>query len=204
MRVNFSRSIAVGFLSVLVLLSVLATGNAGYAEQTQEPPARPKVEIRTTEGRIIVELYATEAPLSVANFLNYVDWSFYDGTIFHRVKPNFMIQGGGFTPDLEMKETDDPVRNESRNHMHNERGTLAMARTNDPHSATSQFFINVRSNLRLDFNYVTRELGYTVFGKVIDGMDVVDAIALVPTGSVDGLDDVPLDPVIIESVKRLE
>ena len=204
MQVVFSRHISVVFTSALIVLGMLVGGIATSAESEQEPAARPIVEIRTNEGNIVVELYAEEAPLSVANFLNYVDWGFYDGTIFHRVKPNFMIQGGGFTPDLEMKETDDPVRNESRNHMHNERGTLAMARTNDPHSATSQFFINVRSNLRLDFNYVTRELGYTVFGKVIEGMDAVDAIALVPTGSVDGLDDVPLDPVIIESVKRLE
>jgi len=166
--------------------------------------ANPQVRIRTNAGDITVELYPDEAPLTVANFLSYVDSGFYAGTVFHRVIPNFMIQGGGFTQELTEKPAGDPVKNESRNHLHNERGTIAMARTDDPDSAGAQFFINVRANLTLDFNYVTRKPGYTVFGRVIDGMDVVDGISLVNTQSVGQLDDVPLNPIVIESIQRVE
>jgi len=115
-----------------------------------------------------------------------------------------MIQGGGFTQELAEKPTGEPVKNESRNHLHNERGTIAMARTDDPDSAGAQFFINVRANLTLDFNYVTRKPGYTVFGRVIDGMDVVDGISLVDTQRAGHLDDVPVNPIVIESITRLE
>jgi cyclophilin family peptidyl-prolyl cis-trans isomerase len=166
--------------------------------------ANPQVRILTNAGDITVELYPDEAPLTVANFLSYVDSGFYAGTVFHRVIPNFMIQGGGFTQELTEKPAGDPVKNESRNHLHNERGTIAMARTDDPDSAGAQFFINVRANLTLDFNYVTRKPGYTVFGRVIDGMDVVDGISLVNTQSVGQLDDVPLNPIVIESIQRVE
>jgi cyclophilin family peptidyl-prolyl cis-trans isomerase len=162
----------------------------------------PQVVVRTSAGEIRLELFPAESPRAVANFLEYVDSGFYAGTIFHRVIPNFMIQGGGMTREMVEKPTRDPVPNESRNHLHNERGTVAMARTDDPDSATSQFFINVRSNLRLDFDYVTRRPGYTVFGRVVDGMDVVDGISLVPTRSVARHDDVPENPVIIESIER--
>lgn len=171
---------------------------SGYAAD------RTRVEILTSIGRIVIALEEDKAPITAANFLRYVDASFYDGTIFHRVIPNFMIQGGGMTTELVEKETWDPIPNESRNHLHNERGTIAMARTGDPDSATAQFYINVRNNLRLDFDYVTRKPGYTVFGQVIEGMDVVDAIALVDTTTIADIQDIPVEPVVIESVKRLE
>jgi peptidyl-prolyl cis-trans isomerase A (cyclophilin A)/peptidyl-prolyl cis-trans isomerase B (cyclophilin B) len=160
--------------------------------------------IRTSAGDIKLELYPDKAPLTVANFLKYSDEGHYDGTIFHRVIPNFMIQGGGFSTNMIEKPTAEPVANESRNHLHNERGSVAMARTDDPDSATAQFFINVRSNLRLDFNYVMRRPGYTVFGRVIAGMDVVDGISLVETGVVAGQEAVPLRPILIESVERIK
>jgi cyclophilin family peptidyl-prolyl cis-trans isomerase len=163
----------------------------------------PRVKLRTNAGEILVELYPEASPETVENFLAYVDSGFYAGTIFHRVIPNFMVQGGGFTAEMIEKPTREPVVNESRNHLHNERGTLAMARTDDPDSATAQFFINVRANLRLDFDYVTRKAGYTVFGRVIDGMDVVDGISLTSTTSVAGFDDVPEKPIVIESAERV-
>ncbi len=162
----------------------------------------PQVLIRTSAGDIRVELYPEESPKTVENFLAYVDSGFYPGTIFHRVISNFMIQGGGFTRDMVEKPVREPVENESRNHLHNERGTLAMARTDDPDSATAQFFINVRANLRLDFDYVTRKPGYTVFGRVVEGMDVVDGISLVLTQTTAGMDDVPKNPIVIESIER--
>ena len=137
-----------------------------------------QVELRTNIGPIVIELDPEKSPVTVANFLSYVDSGFYEGTIFHRVKPNFMIQGGGMTPDLVEKDTGAPIKNESRNHLHNERGTIAMARTADPNSATAQFYINVRNNLRLDFDYVTRRPGYTVFGRVVEGMDIVEGYRL--------------------------
>jgi len=163
-----------------------------------------KVLIRTNAGNITLELYPEQAPVTTANFLEYVDSGYYSGTIFHRVIPNFMIQGGGFSEDLDEKPAREPIKNESRNHLHNERGTIAMARTDDPDSATSQFFINVRSNLRLDFDYVSRKPGYAVFGRVIDGMDVVDGISLVKTQRLGTMDDVPERPIIIEAIERIE
>ena len=185
-------------LSVLLCLLGL---NAAAAPAT-EP--NPQVLIRTSAGEIRLELYPGESPRAVANFLEYVDSGFYADTIFHRVIPNFMIQGGGMTRDMQEKPTRDPVPNESRNHLHNERGTVAMARTDDPDSATSQFFIKVRSNLQLDFDYGTRKPGYTVFARVIEGMDVVDGISLVPTRSVARYDDVPENPVVIEAIERVK
>ena len=187
------RKTRIVFLAISALLASLALA--------AEP--NPKVKLRTNAGEILVELYPEASPKTVENFLAYVDSGFYAGTIFHRVIPNFMVQGGGFTPGMTEKPTRDPVVNESRNHLHNERGTLAMARTDDPDSATSQFFINVRANLRLDFDYVTRKPGYTVFGRVIEGMDVVDGISLTTTATVAGFDDVPKEPIVIESAERV-
>ena len=163
------------------------------------------VTIATTVGQITLELDADNAPKTVENFLAYASSGFYDGTIFHRVINNFMIQGGGFTTDMEQKPTQAPVDNEANNGLKNERGTIAMARTQDPHSATAQFFINVQDN---DFLNHTGEnmqgWGYTVFGKVTQGEAVLDKIRSVQTGSQGGHQDVPTDPIIIESISVIE
>jgi cyclophilin family peptidyl-prolyl cis-trans isomerase len=154
----------------------------------------------TTAGEFTVELFDSTAPETSANFLRYVDEGFFEGTLFHRVIPGFMIQGGGFTAGLEHKDTHEPIRNEANNGLSNERGTLAMARTSDPHSATSQFFINLVDN---DFlNPGPGNAGYAVFGRVTAGMEVVDAIAQQPTTRRRGHDDVPADDVVILSVSR--
>ena len=142
----------------------------------------PKVEMETSKGKFVIELYPEKAPDTVKNFLNYVDTKFYDGTIFHRVIPKFMIQGGGFTADMKRKSAGAPIKNEADNGLKNERGTIAMARTNDPHSATAQFFINTVNNDFLNHkSKTTQGWGYVVFGKVVKGMDVVDAISSVKT-----------------------
>jgi cyclophilin family peptidyl-prolyl cis-trans isomerase len=162
--------------------------------------AAPTLELQTSLGKIVVELEAQKAPKSTANFLQYAKDGFYTGTIFHRVIPGFMIQGGGFDPKMTQKSPRAPIENEAKNGLKNQRGTLAMARTMDPHSATAQFFINHRDNPPLD--YPSRDgWGYAVFGKVIEGMDVVDQIAKVPTGNAGMHSDVPRTPVIIENVK---
>ncbi len=158
----------------------------------------PRVEIETNKGTIVVELYPEKAPKTVENFLRYVRWGQYEGTIFHRVIPDFMIQGGGFTPQMKQKMTEMAVENEADNGLKNERGTIAMARTQDPHSATSQFFINTKNNAFLNHKSKTSQgWGYTVFGKVIKGMDVVDAISKVKTGTKAGMSDVPVENVVI-------
>ncbi len=163
----------------------------------------PVVVINTSMGAIKAELYPDKAPKTVKNFLGYVDEGFYDGTIFHRVVSNFVIQGGGYDANLNLKKTRAPVENEAANGLKNERGTLAMARTSVPDSATSQFFINVRDNRSLDYKDSTvRGIGYCVFGKVIEGMDVVDKIRKTPTTTVKGMANVPVTPVIIKSIKR--
>ena len=163
------------------------------------------VTIATTVGQMTLELDADNAPKTVENFLAYATSGFYDGTIFHRVINNFMIQGGGFTADMEQKPTQAPVDNEANNGLKNERGTIAMARTQDPHSATAQFFINVQYN---DFlNHTGENLqgwGYTVFGKLTQGEEVLDKIRNVQTGSQGGHQDVPTDPIIIESISVIE
>lgn len=163
----------------------------------------PQVTLRTSKGDLRIELYASQAPETVENFLRYARDGFYDGTVFHRVISHFMVQGGGFTADLTQKPTREPVRNEADNGLKNLRGTVAMARTNDPHSATSQFFINVEANPALDHTGMdnSRAWGYTVFGAVVSGMNVVDDIRFVETGRVKGMSDVPLEPVVIESVE---
>jgi len=161
------------------------------------------VKLQTSKGDIIIELNSKAAPVTVKNFLTYVDDGFYDGTIFHRVISGFMIQGGGFTADMNRKQTHDPIVNEAKNGLSNMRGTIAMARTNDPDSATSQFFINHTDNTPLDAGGVSGA-GYAVFGKTIEGMDVVDAIAAVKTTTRDGMADVPVEPVVIKSVSIVE
>ncbi|MFI4956147.1 MAG: peptidylprolyl isomerase [Gammaproteobacteria bacterium] len=159
------------------------------------------VILKTNKGDIKIKLNAEKAPVSVKNFLTYVDEGFYNGTIFHRVIPKFMIQGGGFGLDFKQKKTHDPIKNEADNGLKNTRGTIAMARTSDPNSATAQFFINLVDNSFLDFKSATPSgYGYAVFGEVIDGMDVVDAIAASRTATKDGYADVPVEPIEISSV----
>ena len=162
----------------------------------------PTATIRTSKGEIQLELLAAEAPKTVENFMAYARAGFYDGTIFHRVIGHFMIQGGGFTADMEKKPTGEPIANEADNGLSNKRGTIAMARTNDPHSATAQFFINVQDNLNLDYRSSTEPggWGYAVFGRVTSGMEVVDEIRFVQTHRVGPYSDVPVEAVIIESV----
>jgi len=163
------------------------------------------VIIRTTFGDIKLELDAEKAPLTVANFLEYARAGFYDGTIFHRVINNFMIQGGGFDTDMVQKEVGAPIQNEADNGLKNDFGTIAMARTTDPHSATAQFFINVKDN---DFlNHSGKNMqgwGYAVFGRMVEGEDVLEKIRTVPTGSRQGHQDVPADSVIIETIEIVE
>lgn len=169
-----------------------------------------QVRISTSLGDIEAELYESDAPISVENFLRYVDEGWYENTIFHRVIPGFMIQGGGFTTNHQRKKTYSPIQNEAQNGLKNTRGTLAMARTNDPHSATSQFFINTVDNPALDHTHTghPNSWGYAVFGKVTDGMEVVDKISRVPTrrAALSGYpaNDVPQQPVIIHSITRIE
>lgn len=171
--------------------------------QIEQHESKPQVILDTTLGAIVIELYLDEAPISVANFLNYVDSGYYNGTIFHRVIPNFMIQGGGFTENMDQKQTDQPIKNEAGNGLSNLRGTIAMARTSVVDSATSQFFINTVDNSFLNHQNDTPEgYGYCVFGKVIKGMDVVDAIQNLPTGTYGYFEDVPLEPVLIKTTYR--
>ena len=158
----------------------------------------PQVVMETSKGTIVLEVFPDEAPETVKNFLRYVRWGHYDGTIFHRVIPDFMIQGGGFTKDMERKTTEMPVQNEANNGLKNDRGTVAMARTPEPHSATDQFFINTKGNSFLDHKNTTPQgWGYAVFGKVVKGMDVVDAISGVKTAKKGMMSDVPVEPVTI-------
>jgi cyclophilin family peptidyl-prolyl cis-trans isomerase len=176
-----------------VVLGVMAAGTARAAN--------PVVLIETSMGNIKVELFEDKAPITVKNFLQYVEDKHYDGTIFHRVIPKFMIQGGGMEPGLKEKKTRDPIKNESSNGLSNARGTLAMARTPQPNSATSQFFINVVDNTFLDKAKAGDGVGYCVFGRVIDGMDVVDKIKAVETGNVGPHGDVPKKDVVIKSIR---
>ena len=163
----------------------------------------PVVNMVTSKGEILIELDAEKAPISVANFLSYVNDKFYDGTVFHRVIKDFMIQGGGMTPNLQKKPTKAPIKNESYNHLRNQRGTIAMARMTPPDSATSQFFINHVNNRSLDFDGPYKP-GYAVFGKVVKGMDIVDAIAAISTKRVGSHGNVPVETVVIESIMVME
>ena len=180
----------------ILLLSMTLFMNMAFA-------GNPMVIMETSHGTIEIELFQEKAPKTVANFLKYVNAKFYDGTIFHRVINNFMIQGGGFTEKMQEKKTREPIKNEANNGLRNDVGTLAMARTSDPHSATGQFFINVADNAPLNHTGETMNgWGYAVFGKVTNGMHVVNRIKMVKTGNLAGYSDVPMDPVIIKSVKR--
>lgn len=210
-------------LLTLIVMSFCATGackkgEVAATDAAQSRPAavalkkNPVVKFETTHGKFVVRLFADKAPLSVANLLQYIETDFYKDTIFHRIIPDFMIQGGGFTKDLQQKPTGSPVKNEADNNLSNKRGTVAMARTSDPNSATSQFFINVHDNVSLDRS--PRSAGYTVVGEVIDGMGVIDLIRNLPTrcpswtgqscteNITGGLRDVPIEPVVILSAKK--
>lgn len=165
--------------------------------------ANPQVELNTNQGTIVIELAADKAPKTVENFLQYTKDGFYNGTIFHRVIDGFMIQGGGMTPDMKEKPTRAPIQNEARNGLRNVTGSLAMARTPNPHSASAQFFINLKDNGFLDYPGQDG-WGYAVFGKVVQGMDVVQKIAKVGTGNAAGHQNVPTTPIIIESAKLLD
>ena len=187
----------------LAFACLLAGGASAQTPATGAPAVT--VHMQTNHGLIVLELDAAKAPATVANFLEYARGGFYDGTIFHRVIPNFMIQGGGFEPGMNQKPTGEPVKNEADNGLKNAVGTIAMARTPNPHSATAQFFINVKDNGFLNYSAPTPQgWGYCVFGKVTEGMDVVHAIEKVKTGNRGGHGDVPLEDVVIEKVTIVE
>ncbi len=173
-------------------------------EPAPKPAGPPKVVMATSHGDMTIELYPERAPETVGNFLQYVDDKFYDGTIFHRVMPRFMIQGGGFEPGMREKPTRAPIENESANGLSNLRYTIAMARTSAPHSATAQFYINHVTNQALDRDQARDGWGYCVFGKVIEGSETVEAIAQVSTGNAGGHANVPTSDVLIESVRRAD
>jgi peptidyl-prolyl cis-trans isomerase A (cyclophilin A) len=188
----------------LIMAVAMAAGSVmaeeGTTTMATNQTTTTAVIMETSEGNLEIELFADKAPISVSNFLAYVDSGFFTNTVFHRVIPRFMIQGGGFDESLRQKATKAAIKNEATNGLKNERGTLAMARTSVVDSATSQFFINLAAN---DFlNHGGRDFGYAVFGKVTAGMDVVDKIAAVPTGTKNGMGDVPMKSVMIKSVKR--
>ncbi len=170
-----------------------------------ETKENPMVEMVTSQGTIKLELFAEQAPVTVSNFLAYVDSGFYDGTIFHRVIRDFMIQGGGFDEELNRKPTQAPIENEAANGIRNTRGTIAMARTQIPNSATSQFFINTVDNPALDYrNDTPQGIGYCVFGRVVEGEEVLDKIQIVRTGSQRGMQNVPQEAIVIKSVTRIQ
>lgn len=184
-------------ISAFLILFILITACPVFSAEVS--PGNTRVLLETSAGKITIELYPDKAPASANNFLSYVRSGFYDGTIFHRVIPGFMIQGGGFTAAMVKKPTAAPIKNEADNGLKNDRGTVAMARTQNPHSASSQFFINSVNN---DFlNHRSKDIqgwGYAVFGKVIEGMDVVDAISKAKTGNQGMFRDVPLEPVVVK------
>ena len=182
-----------------ILLLPLLVAMAASAQTT----SNPSVVVKTSKGSFTIELYPDKAPETVKNFLQYVDEGFYAGTIFHRVIDGFMIQGGGLDKEMAKKATRAPIANEAGNKLKNLVGTVAMARTGEPNSATGQFFVNVKDNVSLDYRDSSRDgIGYCVFGKVVQGMDVVEKIKAVPTGTKGGMQNVPLTPVVIESVTR--
>jgi cyclophilin family peptidyl-prolyl cis-trans isomerase len=187
----------------LATLALLACFSFPLAVAAQ---GNPGAVIHTSMGDIQLELYPEKAPASVENFINYAKSGFYDGTIFHRVISTFMIQGGGFTPDMQKKPTGEPIQNEASNGLSNKRGTIAMARTNHPHSATAQFFINVQDNPNLDYRgeLSSQQWGYAVFGRVTSGLEVVDEIRFVETTSQPPFADVPREPVVIESIEIID
>jgi len=190
-------------MSPVALLFVAAVAGSGGSGEAGTP-ASPRVALETSKGRIVLELDAARAPKTVENFLAYVRAGHYDGTIFHRVIDGFMVQGGGFTAEMQQKPTRPPVENEADNGLKNLRGTVAMARTNDPHSASAQFFVNHVDNSFLD--HTAKDLrgwGYAVFGKVVEGMEVVDAIAKVATATRSRMENVPVEPVVLQKATVL-
>jgi len=186
-------------LFLFILMSILGFSSTLTAKENSTDKAVKKVVIETSFGNITVQLYPKKAPKTVANFINYVKENFYSNTIFHRVIPGFMIQGGGFTTSMKQKKTRSPITNEANNGLHNTVGTLAMARTSNPNSATSQFFINTVNNSFLDQS--SSSYGYAVFGKVVKGMNIVHKIEFSATETKDGMRDVPVKPIIIKSIK---
>lgn len=186
------------FILIACLLGLTMFGSAGGGDKKN-----PRVVMETSMGKVTIELYEDKAPITVKNFLQYVDDKHYDGVIFHRVIADFMIQGGGFEPGMKERKTREPIKNESTNNVLNQRGTIAMARTNVPDSATAQFFINTVDNDFLDRANAKDRVGYAVFGKVVEGLDVVDKIRAVKTGTKMGHQNVPLDDVVIKSIRRV-
>ena len=186
-------------ITACTIVLLLAANSSVFA-------SNPKVRMETTKGVVVIELYPDKAPKTVENFLRYVNEGKYDGTIFHRVIKRFMNQGGGFTPDFKKVETFAPIKNEADNGLKNKRGTIAMARTGDPHSATNQFFVNTVDNAFLDHTSKTpRGWGYCVFATVVDGMDVMDRIAKVPTGANGPFQqDVPMEEILIQKMSVVE
>ena len=188
-------ALLLSFLYLIVPFSVMADGQATKGDKSVT------VRMQTNKGEIVLELYADKAPETVENFIGYAKSGFYDGTIFHRVIPGFMVQGGGFEPGMKEKETKAPIKNEADNGLTNDLGTIAMARTPDPHSASSQFFINGKDNDFLNYSSQTAQgWGYCVFGKVTEGIEVIQSIEKVSTGTSGGHGDVPVDDVVIEKV----
>lgn len=188
-------------LCMAMLAVFIANGNSAFAAQDAD---KPEVLLQTNLGDILLQLDSRKAPITCANFIQYVKSGHYDGTIFHRVIKGFMIQGGGMTPDLKEKHTLAPIKNESNNGLKNKKYTIAMARTSDPNSATAQFFINTKDNDFLDYKKAGDGVGYAVFGKVVKGQNVVDEIEKAVTGSVRHYDDVPKTPVVIKKAEVIE
>jgi len=197
---NITVFVVLGFIALPIMFTACDTSKKGASNQGKGD--NPVVLFSTNQGDIKVKLNRAEAPITVENFIGYVNDGFYNGVVFHRVIPNFMIQTGGFTPDMKQKTPKAPIKNEANNGLRNSRGTLSMARTSEVDSATSQFFINVNDNKFLDNG--ERDFGYAVFGEVIDGMDVVDKIAAVQTGTDGQFRDVPQEPIVINSAKVVE
>ena len=190
---------------LMLSMMLFLTSTQSFATENKMSETQPKVKLQTTLGDIVIQLNAEKAPISTKNFLTYAKEGFYDGTIFHRVIPDFMAQGGGFTTDFKQKTPHAPITNEANNGLKNKRGTVAMARTPDPDSATSQFFINYKDTAFLDYTSSTPNgWGYAVFGEVIEGMDVVDKMAKTPTGSRGGHQDVPKTDIMIEKAEVIE
>ncbi|KAA1173924.1 peptidyl-prolyl cis-trans isomerase [Marinobacter salinexigens] len=199
--VKTTHNVIPALLFAFIAMTLTSFARAESPDTAAEQ-ALPEVRVVTSEGAFTLQLRPDVAPETVDNFLEYVNSGFYDGTVFHRVIPGFMVQGGGFTGDMSRKTTRDPIRNEATRSLPNLRGTISMARTNAPHSATSQFFINVANNGFLDAG--VRGAGYAVFGKVTEGMGVIDAIASKKTGMSNGMADVPVNTITIESMSVLD
>ena len=186
------------------LVWMLAVQAWAFWDRAEVLAQNPRVLLETSMGDLEVELYQKEAPKTVANFLSYVKKGHYDGTIFHRIIPNFVVQGGGLDPSMKERPTDDPIENESSNGLKNDKMTLSMARTRAPHSATSQFYINLKYNSDLDKSKAIDRFGYCVFGKVIKGEDIVEKMAKSKTGLKAGNSDVPVEPIVLKKATILE